>query len=168
MARDDWVAVVTDPSAEYVAWAELLPLRAASFPAADASALALAQQRQVAVRHYPSFPRYLLLPIRAVKHDALPLCRGLRKFKPILSDAEGHLWRAPDWVIAAVREAETRGDFDEILVQGDQVRLAKGALRGVEAVLTEIDRDGRLNVLLPLFGVAKATVPQADVARAGG
>jgi hypothetical protein len=63
------------------------------------------------------------------------MCRGLRKLRPILCDAEGRPWRASDRVIAAVREAEERGDFDEILAQGDKVQLAKGVLAGVKAVL---------------------------------
>jgi hypothetical protein len=166
MARDDWVAVVTDPGAEYTAFTELtrfelrpyLPQRRRRWRS-PSSAKSLS-------RRYPLFPRYLLLPIRAVKHDALPLCRGLRKFKPILSDNEGRLWRCPHSVIEAIRERETRGEFDEVVAVGDKVQVAKGALRGVEAVLTEIDDRGRLSLLLPLFGGAKATVPQTDVARA--
>jgi hypothetical protein len=42
---------------------------------------------------------------------ALRVCRGFRKFKPVLSDAEGRLLARPDAVIAAVRAAEERGDF---------------------------------------------------------
>jgi hypothetical protein len=166
MARTDWVTLVTDPAAEYLARTELerfdlrpyLPQRRRRWRS-PSSAKSL-------LRRYPLFPRYLLLPICAVKHDALPLCRGLRKFKPILSDNEGRLWRCPRSVIEAIRERETHGEFDEVIAVGDKVRLGKGALCGVQAVLTEIDREGRLSLLLPLFGGAKATVPQADVARA--
>jgi hypothetical protein len=118
------------------------------------------------LRRYPLFPRYLLLPIGEAKFTAIRLCRGLRRFKPILSDAEGRLWRAPDSVISAVRASEDRGDFDELLHRGDKIQLARGVLAGVQAVLTETARNGRVEVLMPLFGGVRAFVSQADVARA--
>jgi hypothetical protein len=58
--------------------------------------------------------------------------------------------------------ADAGGGF----VMAEVGRCRDGALRGVQATLTAIDCDGRLSVLLPLFGGARATVPQADVARA--
>jgi hypothetical protein len=104
-----------------------------------------------------------LRPISDAKHSAIRVCRGVRKFKPILSDAEGRLWRASDKVSAAVREAEDSGAFDEILRQGDAVQVAKGVLAGVQAVLTATN--GRVEILMPLFGGARASVPQGNVAR---
>jgi transcription antitermination factor NusG len=65
-----------------------------------------------------------------------------------------------------VKEAEARGDFDEILAQGDQIRLAQGVLAGVKAVLTSTAHNNRVEVLMPLFGGVKAFVPQGNVARA--
>jgi hypothetical protein len=71
-------------------------------------------------------------------------------------------------VIDAVKEAEARGDFDEILSPGDKVQLARGVLAGVKAVLTTTARHdgGKVEILMPLFGGVRATVPQGNVARA--
>jgi hypothetical protein len=104
-----------------------------------------------------------VLPIRASNVSAV--CRGLRKLKPILANAEGRPWRAPDAVIAAVREAEARGDFDEILTQGDTVRLAQGVLAGVKAVLTGTTAGNKIEVLMPLFGGVKATARRKRASR---
>jgi hypothetical protein len=68
-------------------------------------------------------------------------------------------------VIAAVKEAEARGDFDEILLGGDKIQVTKGVLAGVQAVLTATATRGRIEVVMPLFGGARAFVPQANVAR---
>ena len=165
MARNDWVALVTDPAAEYVARTELERFGLRPY-------LPQLRKRWVAphgstslMRRYPLFPRYILLPVRDSTCSAVRMCRGLRKLKPILCDAEGRPWRASDRVIAAVREAEERGDFDEILTQGNRVQLAKGVLAGVAAVLTSTATNGRVEVLMPLFGGVRATAPQASVAQ---
>jgi hypothetical protein len=68
-------------------------------------------------------------------------------------------------VIDAIREREAAGEFDEAVVVGDRVQVAKGALRGVQAVLTGNACSGRVEVLMLLFGGARASVPQMDVAR---
>jgi transcription antitermination factor NusG len=68
-------------------------------------------------------------------------------------------------VIDAVRHVEAQGDFDEVLAKGDAVQVAKGVLAGVQAVLTSTATNGRVEVLMPLFGGVRATVPQVDVAR---
>jgi hypothetical protein len=65
------------------------------------------------------------------------LCRGLRRIKPILSSAEGDLWRVPDDVVAAVRESEDRGDFDQLLQRSDPIVITKGVLASVQAILTD-------------------------------
>jgi hypothetical protein len=46
------------------------------------------------MRRYPLFPRYILIPIGDTRGSAVRICRGLRRIRPILSDAEGRPWRA--------------------------------------------------------------------------
>jgi hypothetical protein len=166
MVRNDWVAVVTDPNAEYVAWVELgrfglrpyLPQGRRRWRTPHHSTL---------LRRFPLFPRYLLLPCREARHAAIRICRGVRKFKPILGDAEGRVWRAPDAVIAAVRESEDRGDFDEILAKGDQVRFTQGVLAVVTGTLISTAGSGcRAGILAPLLGGVGVSVPQGHVVRA--
>jgi hypothetical protein len=93
------------------------------------------------------------------------VCRGVRKLKPILADAEGRPWRAAEALIDAVREAEAKGAFDEALQAGDKVRIANGVLTDVAAILVANHNGCRAEVLLPLFGGVRATVPQGQVAR---
>jgi hypothetical protein len=165
MARNDWVALVTDPGAEYTAWVELTRVGLRPYLPQGRRRWHPPHSTTSLLRRYPLFPRYILLPIGDVKLPALRLCRGLRKLRPILSDAEGRPWRAPDAVIAAVRESEDRGDFDEILHKGDPVKLTQGVLAGVQAVLNETAKKGRVEVLLALFGGVRASIPQANIAR---
>jgi hypothetical protein len=161
MARTDWVALVTEPAAEYVARTELERFDLRPYLPQVRKRWVNPRGGAVLMRRYPLFPRYILLPIRDATGFAVRVCRGLRKFKPILSTAEGRPWRAPDDVIAAVREAEARGAFGQILTPGNKIQFAKGVLAGVAAVLTNTARE----VLLPLFGGIRAMVPQANVAR---
>jgi hypothetical protein len=165
MARNDWVALVTDPAAEYVARTELERFDLHPYLPQIQKRWLPPHSNIELMRRYPLFPRYLLLPLRDSGSPPVRIGRGLHRLKPILADAEGRPWRAPDAVIAAVKEAEARGDFDEILYQGDKVQLAKGVLAGVAAVLTDTARNGR-EVLVPLFGWVRALVPQGNVARA--
>jgi hypothetical protein len=164
MARTDWVAINTEPAAEYTAWLELTRLGLAAYLPQARRRWRPAHSTVALLRKYPVFPRYVLLPYPQAHLPAVRLCRGVLRARPILCNGEGHLWRAPGSVIDDIRAREAAGAFDEVVAVGDKVQVAKGALR-VEAVLTEIG-DGRLSVLLPLFGGVKATVPQADVARA--
>jgi hypothetical protein len=113
------------------------PLWATPLSATGASAYPRPRSTTSLLRPYPLFPCYLLLPIADAKHSAIHVCRGVRKVKPILCDADGYLWRAPDRVIAAVREAEDGGAFDKVLRQGDAVQVARDVLAGVQAVVDQ-------------------------------
>jgi hypothetical protein len=165
MARNDWVALVTDPAAEYVARTELERFDLRPYLPQFRKRWSTPHSNAALMRRYPLFPRYILLPLRDSSVPAVRVCRGLRKTKPILADDEGRPWRASEAVIMAVMRAEARGDFDDILAQGDKVQLAKGVLAGVAAVLTSTATNGKVEVLMPLFGGVKATVPQGNVAR---
>jgi hypothetical protein len=165
MARTDWTALVTEPVAEYVARTELERFDLRPYLPQVRKRWLAPHRGALLMRRYPLFPR-CLLPLRDSGGSAVRICGGLRKFKPILCDDEGHLWRAPDRVIAAVREVEDCGAFDEVLRQGDDaVQVAKGVLAGVQAVLTNTACCGRVEVLMPLLGGVRATVSQANVAR---
>jgi hypothetical protein len=166
MARDDWVAPVTAPAAEYLARTELERFDLRPYLPQLRKRWVSPHTKKMLMRRYPLFPRYLLLPIGDLSFSAIRLCRGLRRLKPILADADGRSWRAPAEVIGAVKEAEARGDFDEILTPGNKVEVTKGALAGIKAVLTSNAGCGQVEILMPLFGGVRATVPQGNVARA--
>ena len=112
----DWVALVTEPAAEYLAATELQRFGLAPF---------LPQMRRrwrsphgkAVLRRFPLFPRYLLLRIDETAHPALRIARGLRKARPILADDLGRPWRCPHAVIDAIMLAERRGEFDEIIAR---------------------------------------------------
>jgi hypothetical protein len=96
MARDDWVALVTDPAAEYVVRTELERFGLRPYLPQLRKRWTGSHTGIALMRRYPLFPRYILLPIRDSSGSAVRVCRGLRRIKPILSDAEGRVWRAPD------------------------------------------------------------------------
>ena len=164
MARNDWTALVTEPAAEYVAATELrrfglnpyVPELCKRYTPAGGTVLP---------RRYPLFARYILLPFAEADHSAVRHARGVRKFRPILADALGRPWRCPAAVVDAVRQAESAGEFDEILASGDTVRLTRGVLSCVSARMSS--RPGiKVDLLLPLLGGAHATVAQSAVMRA--
>jgi transcription antitermination factor NusG len=165
MARHDWIALVCDPAAEYTAWVDLERFGLSPYLPQLRKRWIHPHLRTPLMKRYPLFPRYLLLPIRDADQPAIRICRGLRRIRPILSNAEGRPWRAPDAVIQAVREVEARGELDEVIQAGDKIRLTSAVLEGVQGVLTKSAVSGNVQVLLALFGGVKASVPQAGIAR---
>lgn len=162
MARTDWAALLTEPAAEYLAHTELCRFGLRPY---------LPQFRKrhhtrggaFVMRHFPLFPRYLLIPINDAHHASVRLARGIAKYKCLLADSDGRPWRAPHKVIDAVREAEQTGRFDEILHKGDSVTLAYGVLSTVRSVCSSDTTIGMIHILMPLFGGARATVQSAKV-----
>jgi hypothetical protein len=157
MARNDWAALLTEPAAEYLAQTELqrfgitpyLPQQRRRFQAKTGKFM---------MRQYPLFPRYLLISIGDINHNSIRLCRGINKLRPILADDDGRPWRAPERVIHAIRTAESRGDFDEILHKGDPVTLHCGVLATIRAVISTDVCTGTLELLTPLFGGSRVRV----------
>jgi hypothetical protein len=146
MARSDWTALCTEPAAEYRALTELERLGLAPYMP-QLKRRQLVDGRYV-LRRFPLFPRYLLIRIDHARHPSIRLARGINKTQPTLSDPEGRLWRAPERVIDAIRTAEQRGDFDEILHKQDPTTLNYGVLATIRATLSD---DGA-ELLTPLFG----------------
>jgi hypothetical protein len=123
MARTDWVAIQTDPAAEYTARVELERLGLTPYLPQIRRRWRPARSTAVMVRLYHVFPTYIFLPIRSSDAPAVRLARGVRRVKPVLCDSEGRLWRCPEAVVDAVRETEAAGGYDEALGPGDSVRL---------------------------------------------
>jgi hypothetical protein len=165
MARTDWIALVTEPAAEYLAATELsrfgvtvyLPqLRRRWLNPHGGAAL---------TRFHPLFPRYLLAPVQESRSPALRCARGVRRIKPILADEEGRPRLVPGHVIAAIKEAEARGMYDEIVAKGDSMKFAHGVLASISAVM-ESSKGNTVQLLLPLFGGSRASVASSKVVRA--
>jgi hypothetical protein len=162
MARTDWAAVLTEPAAEYIAQTELTRFGLTPY-------LPQIKKRHhtrpgtFVMRCYPLFPRYILVRINHADHPAIRMARGVTRYRPVLADNDGHPWRAPHDVIEAVREAERRGDFDEILHKGDAVTLHCGVLAMVQSILVQTNSPRLAELLMPLFGGARATVDPAQL-----
>jgi hypothetical protein len=163
LSRSDWAALTTEPAAEYTAATELQRFGLDPY---------LPQLRKrwsdphggLIPRRYPLFPRYLLVPYGESAHRAVRYARGLRRIKPILADDQGRPWRCPDAVIDAIRAAESSGAFDEIIGQGDRVKLTAGVLSCVAARMSG-SKGIRVELILSLFGGAKASALASQVVR---
>lgn len=162
MARTDWVAIATEPAAEYLAHSELTRFGLCPY-------LPQARRRfipcsgKVVIRYYPLFPRYVLLQYRHLNRELLRLCRGVRKQLPVLCDREGNVWRAPDQAVQVVKDAEARGEFEEEFRKGTKVRLNMPILKEFHAVVEK--SDGRLVTLFsPLFGGSKLMIARSGIA----
>jgi len=157
MARSDWAALITEPASEYTAHVELCRFGLAPY-------LPQIKKRhhtragQYVMRNFPIFPRYLFIPITDAHHSSIRLARGICRYRPLLADDEGRPWRAPQKTIDAVRLAEAQGLFDEILHKGDHVKLVHGVLSTIKSVCSSDTTVGMIEILMPLFGGARATV----------
>jgi hypothetical protein len=114
------------------------------------------------MRQHALFPRYLFIPINQAYAPAIRLVPSINRHKPVLSSNDGRIWVAPGPIIDAVREAEERGDYDEILKKGNRVTFAAGVLACIQSLLP----DGRVELLTPLFGNCRATTRSDKVALA--
>ena len=165
MARTDWIALTTDPAAEYLALSELCRFGLEPY-------LPQARRRyqpvagKLCIRFYPLFPRYLLLPVRQLDRSVLRMCRGVKKLMPVLCDREGNVWRAPDSAVRVIREAEVRGEFSENFQKGVKVRLNSPILQEIHAVIEKND-EKLLTLFSPLFGGARMKVSRQDVQNDG-
>ena len=166
MSRSDWAALITEPAAEYVARTELQRFGLTPY-------LPQVRRRQPTragryiMRHYPLFPRYILIRMNETLDPAIRLARGIVRIRPILADEQGRPWRAPAHVIEAVQTAEASGEFDEILHKGDTVTMAYGVLATIRAVLvTDANNSTKAELLMPLFGGARARTPKTNIVHA--
>ena len=165
MARSDWAALLTEPAAEYVAHTELLRFGFTPYMPQVKRRHPVRTGKYV-LRHFPLFPRYILIPVNEAMSPSIRLARGVARYKPVLATEDGRPWRAPEKIIAAVKEAEAKGRFDEILHKGDQVTLAYGVLSSLTAVMENDGTNGMIEILLPLLGGAKALVSTDKVVHA--
>ena len=164
MARTDFVALVTEPAAEYITATELRRFGLRPY-LPELSRRWIPPHGGVLPRRYPLFTRYVLLPIGEAEHRAVRHVRGLRKVRPVLADDLGRPWRCPVAVIDAIRFAEQQGEFDEIIASGDQLKLTSGVLASVSARMSG-SPGIRVEVLLPLFNGCRATVSASQLVRA--
>jgi hypothetical protein len=164
MARSDWVALVTEPAAEYLACTELERFGLRPYLPQVRRRCVLPHTHIYRSRRYPLFPRYLLLPIADVDPSTIRVARGLRKMRPMLAAENGTMWRAPDRVVQEIQQAESRGEFDEILVEGATVRLNGTPLAGVAAIL-ERSHAHTVELFAPLLGGARIRVSASRIVR---
>jgi len=162
MARSDWAALITEPASEYTAHTELLRFGLAPY-LPQLKKRHHTRSGSYVMRHFPLFPRYLLIPINDAHHASIRLARGICRYRPLLADDEGRPWRAPQKTIEAVKTAEQQGLFDEILHKGDHVTLAYGVLSTVQSVMSSDTTVGMIELLMPLFNGCRATVQSSKV-----
>ncbi len=165
---DFWTALVTETGREYLALTELERLGLRPYLPQRKLRFTPPRTTVTVMRKYALFPGYLLIELDAIDHHTLREARGLRRFRPILShdDADRTPWRAPAQTIATIRTAEAQGQFDETpLITGDRIAMRTGILRGVEAVVGHRQAAKMLEILIPLFGGARAVVNQSAVMR---
>jgi hypothetical protein len=166
LAKDDWVAAVTEPAAEYSAKIELERLGLHPYLAQFRKVWSPPGASKPMVRLHPLFPRYLFLPLIEARVREMHYARGLRRPQAILASAEGRPWVATESEINTVIQLEKQGSFDEILAIGDRVRLKKtGVLSGIEILLSS-STSRTAELFLPLFGGCRGTSTMESIVRA--
>jgi hypothetical protein len=165
MARHDWTAIVTDPAQEYLAQSELARFGLQSYLPQIKKRWVATHNGRLLMRRYPLFPRYILLPLTEIRTASIYACRGLRKYHPVLADAEGSPMRIPEAVIATLKEAECVGYFDDVLAKGDKMRITSDVLASIPVFLDK-SAGNLVELLTPLLGGARIKTTQAKVARA--
>ncbi len=163
MARHDWIALVCEPMAEYKAFIDLQRYGLNPYLPQRKARCRLPDGKVGPIRSYPLFPPYLLLPFADIGDRVIVnACRGLRKGKRILADADGVLWKVPEATILQMREAEFGGLFDESLKIGDKVQINVPNLELIEAFVENSDHR-LLTLMTPLLGGARVRVDRASV-----
>lgn len=166
MAKDDWIAAVTEPAAEYAAKIELERLGLSPYLAQFRKVWSPPGASKPMVRLHPLFPRYLFLPLAEARHREMHYAKGLRRPRAILADAEGKPWVATGLEISTIIQMEKQGSFDEIIAIGDRVRLKKtGVLSGIEILLSK-STERTAELFLPLFGGCRGTSTMENLQRA--
>ena len=92
MARNDWCALIAEPTYEYVAVNELRRFGLSPFLPELNKRWIAPRGGGVLPRRFPLFPCYILLRIAEANHRAVHYARGLRKFRPVLADDAS--WRS--------------------------------------------------------------------------
>jgi hypothetical protein len=162
----DWAALVCEPAKEYLSCCELQRFGLNPYLPQSKRRYTAPRSTATLMRRYPLFVGYLLLPLDEARHSMIHEVRGLR-YRPLLADDRGNPWRCPENIIEAIRAAEAKGDFDETaLGRGDKVTLRRGVFAAIEATVGKSQSATTLQILLPLFGGARATVAQSQVMRA--
>jgi hypothetical protein len=149
MARTDWIALVTAPSAEYAAAIDLE--RFCLHPYLPQQCRRTLINGLPKLRRFPLFPRYILLPVPELDYRVLRTARGVLKTSPVLSDREGRIWRAPAKAIDQIKAAEESGNFDEKLEKGAKVRIRGQAFSNISAFI-EATNHGMVELFTPLLG----------------
>lgn len=164
MARNDWVALVTEASREYTAYNELI--RFEKHPYLPQVLRMQVVEGTAQWRKYPLFSRYLLLPFSELDKTILRACQGfIRSDRVVLGGENGNLWRAPNRVIQALMDAEKSGILNENYKIGEKVRINDKILSNIEAFVTQ-SSDKSLTLLTPLLGGARIRTTIAKVVRA--
>ena len=168
MAKNSWTAAICASAREYEAECELRRLGIPVYlPQYRKKWLPPGEHRWVLRRH-PLFRGYVLVPAHEARSRQMHFAKHLHKPRFLLSSSEGTLWTVPADVVLEVARIENEGGYDECEPGlGDKVRLrSKGAMGGVDLFVASVDAK-IAQLLVPLFGGARATAKVADLARAG-
>jgi transcription antitermination factor NusG len=165
MARTDWTALVTDPAQEYLARSELERLGMHPYLPQVRRRWTAPHGRTKHLRNFPLFPRYIFIPLNDVDPSMFALCRGVRKYKPVVSDQSGRPWRVYNSHIQLIRTAEQLRHFDDTFQKGDKVQINNGLFEGIEAFL-ENSSNNMVELFAPLLGGARVKLPTHDISHA--
>jgi len=162
-----WYAVHTRPHAETKALEQLLRQGYQAYLPRYRTWIRHARRRQMVLR--PLFPRYLFAGVD----------RSSMRWRPILSTigvtdivrAGDEPAAVPPEVVAAIREREQTGSFDQINRQrslrlGELVRITSGAFEDMVGRLVELRDQERVVVLLELLGRAVRAQLRAEAVEA--
>ena len=113
----------------------------------------------------PLFPRYLFIRLDDCSSNWLPI-RSTRGVSRLLQFGDRFPW-VSDGSIEAMRSFEQSAPIQPLFEQGEVLRVATGAFRGLDAIFLEPDGEARVIALMTLLGrEQRLSLPIADLQRA--
>lgn len=166
-----WYAVRTKPAAEYAAEVEMRRVGLTVYMPQFRREYRHHRSKAWITRQFPLFNGYLFVRADDLNRGALASCKGLER-DPILSSADGRNVEIKGSAIERIRENEECGAFDELrqsggrLRVGQTVRIAEGALSGLEGPLSHVRSQKNVRLLITIFNrEVQATVPIAKLGK---
>lgn len=151
-----WFCAQTRENGEYVAETEMRRVGLTVYLPQFRREYLHHRRKVLITRQFPLFPDYLFLVADKLDWVALATCKGLER-EPILRDINRKPLFIDGAIIDKIRNSEECGEFDELrtaparLHVGEKIKIADGALSGMEGPLSRVKSGKHVQMLISLF-----------------
>lgn len=164
-----WMVVRSKPRLEREAEAEITKARMQAYCPVYQREYQHRRHKRWIIRQFPLMNGYLFMRADTVDWYALAKCKSVAS---ILRSRGGEPVGLSDAAVKDIQARQLAGDFDVLRVHdeyvkpGQKVRVATGALAGLESVVESVKNGAAVNILVSIFGREVVTaVPLENLER---